>query len=50
MTNSPMPEYLPATPDDSPCDGSHGRFCPECAAINRWCEATPTQPIPDKKD
>lgn len=50
MTNSPMPEYLSATPDDSPCDGSHGRFCPECAAINRWREATPTQPIPDKKD
>lgn len=35
--------------DDSPCDGSHGRFCPECAAINRWADAGNTQTV-SKKD
>lgn len=30
-----LPRYLSAIVDDSPCDGSHGRFCPECASINR---------------
>jgi len=32
----PAPVYLSAIVDDSPCDGSHGRFCPECASITRW--------------
>lgn len=33
---TPTVTYLPAIVDDTPCDGSHGRFCPECAQINRW--------------
>jgi len=36
MRTKPGPKFLSAITDDSPCDGSHGRFCPECAAINRW--------------
>lgn len=40
MTNSPTPRrHLSMIVDDSPCDGSHGRFCPECAAINRWADS-----------
>lgn len=31
----PPVKYLPAIVDDGPCDGGHGRFCPECASINR---------------
>jgi len=32
------PKFLSAITDDSPCDGTHGLFCPECASINRWRE------------
>ncbi len=28
--------HLSSIDDDSPCDGRHGRFCPDCAQINRW--------------
>lgn len=39
IARAPKPlkrRYLSAITDDTPCDGSHGRFCPECASINRW--------------
>lgn len=50
MTNSPTPRrHLSMIVDDSPCDGSHGRFCPECASINRWKDREATTPTLTKK-
>lgn len=29
---------LSAVERTGPCDGSHGRFCPDCAQLNRWAD------------
>jgi hypothetical protein len=42
----PRRQYLSAIRPEGPCDGGHGRFCPECAAVNRW-QRDPNPMFPD---